>query len=339
MERHIFQRIIIVGVVIALLVAVLLTTPSFIGQANSFPERSVEVTYRFTVRDIPADAKQITAWVPIPPSNIKQHLESFHVEGNWIYTIFTDAEYGNRFIRFDLSGVIPEDDATLKIAITFRINRKSYRPLDMMRDIESPSPATLARFLAPDRLVPIDGKLAEEARRIAREAEGPLAQGKSIYDHIIQSVVYDKSGVGWGRGDASYACDVRKGNCTDFHSLFIGEVRALGIPARFIMGLPLSEGKSEGTIPGYHCWAEFYMEGKGWIPVDASEASKFPEKKELFFGSLDMNRVEFTTGRDIQLPGTASGPLNYIIYPYMEIDGQPHENIETHLSFREVRRP
>ena len=77
----------------------------------------------------------------------------------------------------------------------------------------------------------------------------------SLYDNIVTTLLYDKSGKGWGRGDATYACDIRTGNCTDFHSLFIGEARSLGIPARFIMGLPLPEGRSQGVIPGYHCWA------------------------------------------------------------------------------------
>jgi hypothetical protein len=67
-----------------------------------------------------------------------------------------------------------------------------------------------------------------------------------------------------------YACEVGRGNCTDFHSLFIGLARAAGIPARFVMGFPLPVGQSEGGITGYHCWAEFYDEGLGWVPLDAS---------------------------------------------------------------------
>ena len=47
---------------------------------------------------------------------------------------------------------------------------------------------------------------------------------------------YDKTGTGWGRGDALWACDAKRGNCTDFHSPFIGMRRADGIPARFDIG-------------------------------------------------------------------------------------------------------
>jgi len=37
---------------------------------------------------------------------------------------------------------------------------------------------------------------------------------------------------GWGRGDAKWACDAKFGNCTDFHSYFMGLARSKGPPAR-----------------------------------------------------------------------------------------------------------
>ena len=83
----------------------------------------------------------------------------------------------------------------------------------------------------------------------------------------------EKSGTGWGRGDAMFACDARTGNCTDFHSYFIALARAVGIPARFAIGATIPADKTEGTIEGYHCWAEFFADGR-WVPVDISEAWK-----------------------------------------------------------------
>jgi transglutaminase-like putative cysteine protease len=51
---------------------------------------------------------------------------------------------------------------------------------------------------------------------------------------------YDKTGTGWGRGDVLYACDAKKGNCTDFHSLFIAMARSQGIPATLRGRVPAS---------------------------------------------------------------------------------------------------
>lgn len=299
-------------------------------------ERTVDVVYRFTIRDLPAGVKEINAWVPVPLSDAWQRVEVFEVEGNWPYKILDGSDYGNRFILLDLSGAKPKGDAEIDVAVSFRVNRKSCRVLDGAGRSDAASQADLERFLAPDRLIPIDGKIAEEARRVAGGVKEPLARTRLLYDHIVDSVVYDKSGEGWGRGDALYACDTRVGNCTDFHSLLIGEARALGIPARFVMGLPLPPGEQEGAITGYHCWAELYVEGRGWVPVDASEASKDRRYRDVFFGGLDANRVAFTIGRDIHIPQASTGSLNYVIYPHVEVDGQPYENVETSLRFREV---
>ncbi len=91
----------------------------------------------------------------------------------------------------------------------------------------------------------------------------------------------------------------------------------------------------DGALPGYHCWAQFYVEPYGWIPVDASEAWKHPEKKGYFFGSHDDNRLQFTVGRDIRLDPPQQGyPLNCFIYPYAELDGKPFA-LESKFSFRD----
>jgi hypothetical protein len=96
-------------------------------------------------------------------------------------------------------------------------------------------------------------------------------------------------------------------------------------------------GRSEGEISGFHCWSEFFVNGIGWIPIDASEASQHPEKKDYFFGAVDPNRVLFTYGRDIRLASDRKGePLNYFIYPYAEGSGQPVKNLERHFSFRDL---
>lgn len=333
------RRIFLLSAPVALLAAVALSAWVPRAESGGAGRRTFDVTYQFTIRDIPPGAKSIKAWIPVPLSDKWQILEGFRVEGPWPHEIVDEKEYGNRFVRIDLSGAGQEVGADAAVTLTFRVNRKAYHALEeAVSPGERPSQEALGRFLAPDRLVPIDGKIAEEAERVAGRVEDPLQRARLIYDHIIGSMVYDKSGVGWGRGDAVYACDMRTGNCTDFHSLFIGETRSLGVPSRFIMGLPVPQDSSEGPIAGYHCWAEFYVDGKGWIPIDASEAHKNRSRQDALFGGLDANRIAFTIGRDIVIPGTNGGLLNYLIYPHVEIEGKPYGKVDTSFYFREVDR-
>ena len=203
---------------------------------------------------------------------------------------------------------------------------------------EEPDP-NMARWLQADRLVPIDGNIKKWAQEVVDSAGAntPLEQAQAIYNHIVATVKYDKTGQGWGRGDIYFACDARRGNCTDFHAIFIGYARALGIPARFAIGFPLPADRGAGQIGGYHCWAEFYIKDIGWIPVDASEAEKNPQKREYFFGAHDENRVEFSIGRDLTLNPKQSGqPLNYFIYPYAEVDGKVFSLVDKSFSYHDL---
>jgi transglutaminase-like putative cysteine protease len=114
--------------------------------------------------------------------------------------------------------------------------------------------------------------------------------------------------------------------------------RSCGIPARFAIGLPLPRSRTpaEAEIVGYHCWAELYVEGRGWVPVDASEAVKDPSRREYFFGHHDENRLELSRGRDLTLePAQRGGPLNFFVEPYAEVDGRPHQAVDRRVTFRD----
>ena len=95
---------------------------------------------------------------------------------------------------------------------------------------------------------------------------------------------------------------------------------------------------AQGSIAGYHCWAEFYANGIGWIPIDASEAAKNPSMREYFFGAHDENRVEFSRGRDLELaPRQAADPLNYFVYPYAETDGKPVDDLDRTFTWKDFK--
>jgi len=187
-------------------------------------------------------------------------------------------------------------------------------------------------YQMPDKLIPLSGVIRELAEREGRGSETRAAKVRAFYEYVYRTMSYDKSGTGWGRGDAVWACENKRGNCTDFHSLFIGMLRSQGIPARFVIGFPIPDA-DEGAIPGYHCWAEFHDEKRGWLPVDASEAKK-KGMADAYFGAIPNDRIEFTAGRDVVLsPPQRGEPLNYFVYPYAEAQGRPVEppRAEVHL--------
>lgn len=303
-------------------------------EAGAQPERRARLTYAVQLEDLPPEPGRVEAWVPLPREHAFQALEGWALVEDYPAEVVADPEFGNRLLRLDLTAAARSAaGASLPVTLEATVTRSAYSAWEGSRPA-TPPPA-LARYLEPDRLVPTDGFIAEEARRVVGEAADPLEKARRLYDHVVRTLSYDKSGEGWGRGDAVYACDVRTGNCTDFHSLFIAEARAVDVPARFVIGFPLPAAGSAGTVDGYHCWSEFWLEGRGWVPVDASEAHKRPELHDFYFGSLDADRVEVTIGRDLDLPGAAVQDLNFVVYPHVEVDGEVHEAVTTRLHVRD----
>ncbi|MBZ5551308.1 MAG: transglutaminase domain-containing protein [Acidobacteriia bacterium] len=303
-------------------------------------QRTLVFTYSTTIKDLPADSGTLKLWLPLPVSDANQTVSDLSITSPYPYRVRSEPRFGNSLLFVEVD---KPAKPSLNVEVRFKVTRKEYRK-NLEGWTKEPSGSSgrglpdADKYLKPDALVPISGKIRDLALKVTEGKKTPLEKVRAIYDFVTWTLKYDKSGTGWGRGDALYACDAKHGNCTDFHSLFIAMARSVGIPAKFEIGFPIPENQKSGEIAGYHCWAEFYIQGIGWIPVDSSEASKDKEKANYFFGTLDVNRVQFTQGRDLELvPPQAGKPLNYFVYPYAEVDGREFSKIDRKFSFEDVQ--
>jgi hypothetical protein len=281
-------------------------------------------------------------WIPLPESDDFQTVVVKEIRAPGRQQVLTDKRHGNQVLLLTLGPEHGGAAVTLRFEVE-RLEKAAYadpagsdddggegdRPARERRGGgddgagRTVPPAVLEPHLAPERLVPE----RDEFRRIATEVlegkSGDLVRARALYDHTIDCMRYMKFGEGYGRGDAARACDVGSGNCTDFHSYFIALARAAGIPARFAIGAAVPSERDDGGIDGYHCWAEFYAEGKWW-PVDISEADKYSSLATYYFGHHPANRIELSRGRDLIVePGPVSGPINFLAYPVLEVAGKP----------------
>jgi transglutaminase-like putative cysteine protease len=298
------------------MVAVLLT-PHLESQELS--TREMRLAYVAEIDGLPENADEIRVWIPLPSSNRHQTITNIQIEPAWAWKHHVDPVYGNEYLYAVLDGAPAKP---VEIRITFDVDRRIV--LFDRLGAQKVDQEERRRNLMPDRLVTISPRINTLASRVTANASGTAGEARAIYDHVLRNMTYDTTKPGWGRGDTERACDVKAGNCTDFHSLFISLARSRAIPARFVMGVSVPN-EASGTVRGYHCWAEFYLDGKGWVPVDVSEAwkSEDPAVQNFLFGNLDFDRVELTVGRDIVLHGQSGPPLNYFIHPYVEVDGKP----------------
>ncbi len=317
---------------------------------GSRPNRAFGFDYHAEVSEIPEGAKDVRLWIPIPLDTHDQEITDVTLTGSSGSARFTlpsssfeakswiseqgpvtltlhDIEHGQ-----GRSLCVETDGKPIDLNLHFNVRRYETSPHKEVNIDE-------AKYLGADKRIPLDGNVSEMAKGLTTDAN-PMTAARQLYDHTLERMRYDKPAGGeWGRGDAEWACDSRHGNCTDFHSYFMGLARSKNIPARFEMGFPISAGgEKQAEVKGYHCWAYFWDEDNGWVPVDISEADKHPEKAEYFFGKIDENRVAMSGGRDLLLtPRPKSGSLNFFVYPFAEIDGKVTQRVKK--SFKRTLLP
>lgn len=305
------------------------------AKQSSPPTRTVLVTE--TLKMIPQPGqRRLRVWIPLPATNPAQEVKLVGVHAPWPYRLTQDPEFGNPLVFIEGSAPMPEP---LEITLQYQVTRSQQRGWRASRPSQEPDEEVSHLYRTPRGLIVVNDTVQQIARAVTNKRTDPIPKARALYDYVLTHMRYDKTGTGWGRGDVRYACHVGKGNCTDFHSLFIALCLASRIPARFQMGFPLPEAPA-GTIESpYHCWAEFFAKPHGWVPVDISEAWKSPDKKDYYFGALDPNRVLLTTGRELRLSPRQHGPpLNYLARPYVELDGVPFSQIDVERRYQNLNK-
>lgn len=296
--------------------------------------RAFQLDYGASLDHLPTGAR-VSVWMPVPQSNEHQTITLLETDLPAEEKIATEPIYGNKILYVETKA---PRSGSLKFNTTYLVRRSEVRGLSSQGGKKELTGEQRNLFLAANRKVPLKGKQLALLKGVAFSTD-PQSNARKLYDLVDDHVRYDKSQPGYGNGDVLWVCDSRFGNCTDFHSLFISLSRAKGLPARFEIGFPLPPVRGEGTINGYHCWAWFYTQEKGWVPVDISEADKHPEMKEYYFGNLTEDRVGFTFGRDLNLvPKQNGAPLNFFVYPYVEVDGKawPGDKLTTSLKYKDL---
>lgn len=281
-------------------------------------EDSFEFKYEVTLPEMKEAGKM---WIPIPQSDPFQTISQISQDIPIPYRTLEEKEFGNSILFLELS---PEDSGK-KLELVYNVHRKEKKAYS--------DNTSSTNYLNASILMPIGDRFEILADSIIGDKSegGAIMQARALYDYIIDNMRYMKFG-DYGKGDSVYACDSLTGNCTEFHSLFISLARSAGIPARFAIGAAIPSDRDSGGIDGYHCWAEFYAEGKWW-PVDISEGNKYTALSTYYFGRHPANRIEFSRGRDLILdPGPQTGPINFLAYPVMEIGGSP-QIAKTFFSF------
>lgn len=154
---------------------------------------------------------------------------------------------------------------------------------------EPPCADDLAEFGAFMRFTPYLKALAAE---LANGSTSDAEKAWRFYEFVTTKVDYSFMRDYFQIDNLNEYCAVNlRGDCGLQALLFIVLCRIGGIPARWQSGLAV-----EPSYTGSHDWAQFYLEGWGWLFADCSyggSAYRYGsvERHQFFFGNLDPMRM------------------------------------------------
>lgn len=146
-------------------------------------------------------------------------------------------------------------------------------------------PATIKRkYLENNEKFQLDHPVIQDAVKVAvGDEKNTYWIVRKIFNYIIANMYYEMSG-GWNT--APTVLDRGNGSCSEYTFVFIAMCRAAGIPARYV-GSVVVRGEDASMDDVFHRWAEVYLPGYGWIPVDGSRGDReWPRDQAMAIGHL-----------------------------------------------------
>ncbi|MEN6395843.1 MAG: transglutaminase-like domain-containing protein [Methanoregula sp.] len=203
----------------------------------------------------------------------------------------------------------------LNVTATFRfVQHEEHFVVDPAKVLPyNTSDPEYRKYTASGRNIVITPAMKAKAKEIVGNETNPYLQAQKIYWHIVDTIPYSHAPhlqlATSGKPESEYVLETGIGDCGSQSMYFAALCRSLGIPARATGGYQIFPPANGGT----HFWAEYYLEGYGWVPVDVTAAETADwaydatdeerhQFKAYFFGSLDPYR--YIIQKDVDIPLT-----------------------------------
>ena len=285
------------------------------------------------------------AWIPLPSVNQEDWIKSS--DSQWTTNgkaeLARDPHYGAEMLHVAWAA----DEAAPVVEVTSRIATQD-RAVDLTKPGKSAIDLAAAERklnTAGTELIPVDGIVKETSDKITAGKATEIDKVHAIYEWIVENTFRDAKVRGCGIGDI--AAMLKTGNlggkCADLNALFVGLVRAAGIPARDVYGIRVAPSQfgfkalgagSEIITKAQHCRAEVFLAGYGWVATDPADVRKVvleepptnlaiddpkvAAARKTLFGAWEGNWLAYNFAHDVALPGSNGPKLAFLMYPQAE---------------------
>ena len=254
--------------------------------------QTMKVLYTLTVKpDAVSDGEIVKAWLPYPRQDI----------GRQTNVKFISASQSDYILSKDVTAhtsIYMEKEAEAGKPTVFTVeyeftSQGEWIDFEKIDDLDLKKyPSTLSEYTAerkPHLL--FTEKLKSLTDEVTKNTRGTKETVKAIYLHVVENYPWT-SALEYStiKNIPEYAIENQKGDCGQVALLLINMLRYKGIPARWQSGWMMHPGEIN-----LHDWAEYYIEGVGWIPIDVSfgradvEKSTLPRK--FFMSGIDSYRL------------------------------------------------
>jgi len=307
-----------------LLAALFLTAPQASGNTVSGV-----INMEFDLSHQPL-GQEVQLWLPYPVSDANQNISQVKITGNFSESaVYTDRTHKTPMLYARWA----KEATSRKLSLSLQAERKEVIRRDFPARETAWDPADYAPYLAPTSLAPFNETITALAAKITKGKKGVRAKAKAIYDWTVENTYRNPDTKGCGKGDVCLLLNDPGGKCADISSIYVALARAAGVPTREVFGIRMGKTATQDISTWQHCWAEFYLPGYGWVPVDPADVRKkmLVEKLELndprtkayreyFWGGIDAYRIKLGEGRDLVLnPAQQGAPVNYLMYPFAQV--------------------
>jgi len=244
--------------------------------------RNFQVTTRLEI----AWPKGISqAWIPLPSVNQKDWIKSSDSQWttNGKATPARDPHYGAEMLH--VAWAASELAQVVEVTSTIATQDRAVDLTKPGRPGIDLAAAERKFNTAGTELIPVDGIVKEASDKITAGKATEIDKVHAIYEWVVENTFRDAKVRGCGIGDI--AAMLKTGNlggkCADLNALFVGLVRAAGIPARDVYGIRVAPSKfgfkalgtgSEVITKAQHCRAEVFLAGYGWVATDPADVRK-----------------------------------------------------------------
>ncbi len=261
----------------------------------------------------------LTVYLAIPREIPGQHLQgelSFDPEP----TRFATDRWGQKVAIFEVGDIPAGELRTVRWEGNFTLYRVRFHLVPERVDA-APMPGNMEAYLADDKKYDLDSKTVTElVEKLTGEETSYYWRARAIYQHLTDVIQYDRSS-GWN--NAATVLERGTGSCSEYTFALVALLRRAGIPARYVGAVSERDGDASFDDV-FHRWAEVYMPGYGWVPVDANAGQgKPPGERGDYFGGRSNRHVVTTIG------GGASDYLDWEYNRFETYDMRGRVELET----------